>query len=92
MLDEIEAERKAAAEAAKRFGEDYQPTESYADAVLDMTDTLIKEGLADPLEAKRLAQQLIDPLYGRGPGMTGETGTALPEDMLEREKELMTGG
>ena len=91
VLDEIEAERKAAAEAAKRFGEDYQPTESYADAVLDMTDTLIKEGLADPLEAKRLAQQLIDPLYGRGSGMTGETGAAFPDDMTEEEKAAFGG-
>jgi hypothetical protein len=81
VLDEIEAERKAAAEAAKRSGQDYQPTESYADAVLDMTDTLIKEGLADPLEAKRLAQQLIDPLYGRGTPV--DTGT------VERGRQLV---
>jgi len=81
VLNEIEAERKAAAEAAKRSGEDYQPTESYADAVLDMADTLIKEGLADPLEAKRLAQQLIDPLYGRGTPV--DTGT------VERGRQLV---
>jgi hypothetical protein len=81
VLNEIEAERKAAAEAAKRSGEDYQPTESYADAVLKMTDTLIKEDLAGPLEAKRLAQQLIDPLYGRGTPV--DTGT------VERGRQLV---
>jgi len=80
VLNEIEAERKAAAEAAKRSGEDYQPTESYADAVLKMTDTLIKEG-EDPVAADRLARQLVDPLYGRGTPV--DTGT------VERGRQLV---
>ena len=80
VLNELEAERKAAAEAAKRSGEDYQPTESYADAVLKMTDTLIKEG-EDPVAADRLARQLVDPLYGRGTPV--DTGT------VERGRQLV---
>lgn len=80
VLNEIEAERKAAAEAAKRSGEKYQPTESYADAVLKMTDTLVKEG-EDPVAADRLARQLVDPLYGRGTPV--DTGT------VERGRQLV---
>lgn len=76
VLREIEAEREAEADR----GVEYQPTESYTDSVLRLTQALITEG-EDPVEADRLARQLVDPLYGRA--------TPVDSGILERGQQLV---
>ena len=86
VFNELEAEREARIKDRER----YQPTESYTDTLMKTINTLISEG-EDPIKAAQIAEQLVNPLYGR-PMLSPEgTGAAFPDDMTEKEKELSGG-
>ena len=87
VLDELEAER----EARIKDREKYQPTESYTDTLMKTINTLISEG-EDPIKAAQIAEQLVNPLYGRPMLPPEGTGAAFPDDMTEDEKQLYVAG
>jgi len=86
VFDELEAER----EARIKDREKYQPTESYTDTLMKTINTLISEG-EDPIKAAQIAEQLVNPLYGRPMLPPEGTGAAFPDDMTEEEKAAFGG-
>jgi len=63
VLDELAAQREAAA----RAGTSFQDTESYVDAVTRMTELLIKEESLSAEAARVVAESVYGPLYGVSP-------------------------
>jgi hypothetical protein len=86
VFDELEAEREARIKDRER----YQPTESYTDTLMKTINTLISEG-EDPIKAAQIAEQLVNPLYGRPMLPPEGTGAAFPDDMTEEEKAAYGG-
>ena len=87
VLDELAAQREESA----RSGTEFQPTESYVDAVARMTELLIKEESLSAEEARSVAESVYGPLYGVSapsdepppdePPPAGVPSDATPEDL-----------
>lgn len=85
VLDELAAQREAAA----RAGTSFQDTESYVDAVTRMTELLIKEESLSAEAARVVAESVYGPLYGRS---APSGATDVPSDATPEERALLGNG
>jgi len=88
VLDELAAQREAAARSGTRF----QDTESYVDAVVSLTELLVKEDGLPAEAAKIAAEGVLGPLYGVRPPSDEPPPAGVPSDATPEDLKLLGYG